>query len=193
MKDYQNKLLQKLRKIVRKYCRVACDEVRQQWGALDTIDGEAKITDKELEISQDTVARAICAYGQKAWIAEFGKGSLMDKTTEENPFLQDYLRNNPDFNWDRYAHGLAVVGRPYGYYSDLDGETHFSHGTLKGIPIETWYGQRLFTPIRGKHIIRNILRSDGVLITSMNEEIQAAIMDILCEIMSKFPKEIKLC
>ncbi len=189
--DYKKHLLSKMRKILRKYCRLACDEVRQQWGALDTIDGEAAIEQKELEITQDTVARALCAYGQKAWIAEFGKGSLMDKSTDENPFLQDYLRNNPDVNWDRMAHNMAVVGRPYGYYSDIDGNKHFSHGTLKGVPIETWYGQPLFTPIRGKHIISNILEKSG-LIDEMNEEIQTAVMDILYELMGRFPKEIKI-
>ena len=191
MKDYRKHLLDRLRKILRKYCRVACDEVRQQWGALDTIDGNAEITERDLEITQDTVARAICAYGQKAWIAEFGKGSLMDNTVAENPFLTDYLSDSK-FNKDRLAHGLAVVGRPHGEYYDLDGNPHFSHGSLQGIPIESWYGQRLFTPIRGKHIISNILERSG-LIDEMNEEIQGAVMDILCEIMGRFPKEIKIC
>ena len=192
MKNYSQDLLNKLRKIIRKYSRIACSEVRQQWGALDTIDGEAKIADRDLEISQDTVARALCAYGQKAWIAEFGKGSLMDSSTAENPFLTDYL-SDPFFNRDRLAHGLAVVGRPHGYYPDLDGNPHFSHGSLQGIPIETWYGQRLFAPIRGKHIIRNILKPDGALMSEMNQEIQATIMEELQELMSKFPKEIKIC
>ncbi len=192
MKNYQNALLKKIRQIVRKYCRVACDEVRQQWGALDTIDGNATIKAQDLEISEDTVARALCAYGQKAWIAEFGKGSLMDNAGADNPFLEDYL-NTDAFNRDRLAHGLAVVGRPRGIYYDLDGIPHYSHGTLEGVPIETWYGQNLFTPIRGRHVISNILRPDGVLITSMNEEVQAAIMDVLTELMGRFPKEIKIC
>ena len=147
MRDYSAYLLRKLRSIIRKYCRVARDEVRSQWSALDNIDGEASINEQDLEISQDTVARALCAYGQKAWIAEYGKGSEMDKSTSENPFLEDYL-NDPYFNRDRLAHEFAVVGRPHGYYPDIDGNPHFSHGSLSGVPIETWYGQRLFTPIR---------------------------------------------
>jgi len=191
MKDYRNALLRKLRAIVNKYCRLACQEVRQRWGAIDTVDGEASIEVRDLSITQDTVARALCAYGQKAWIAEFGKGSLMDKSTAENPFLNDYL-TDPYFNRDRLGHGLAVVGRPHGYYPDIDGNPHFSHGTLSGVPIETWYGQRLFAPIRGQHIISNILNKSGLL-GEMDTEIQNAVMDILFELMATFPKEIKIC
>ena len=192
MKDYRQQLLNRLRKIIRKYSRLACIEARQQWGALDTIDGEASIADRDLEISQDTVARALCAYGQKAWIAEFGKGSEIDKSTSENPFLQDYL-SDPFFNRDRLGHGLAVVGRPHGYYPDLDGNPHFSHGTLQGVPIETWYGQRLFAPIRGKHIISGILDPDGALMKEMSREIQDVVAEVIQELMSTFPKEIKIC
>ena len=205
MKNYQNALLQRLRQIVRKYCRLACEEVRQQWGALDNTDGEAAIQQQELEISQDTVARAICAYGQKAWIAEFGKGSLMDDSST-NPFLTDYV-NSPQFNKARLngtvrifgedvempGRKMAVVGRPRGVYYDIDGNPHTSHGSLEGIPIERWKGQPLFTPIRGKHIISDILRADGVLMGEMNEEIQSAVMEILVELMERLPKEIKIC
>lgn len=192
MRDYSNQLLKKLRSIIRKYCRVARNEVKSQWSALDNIDGEATIDEQDLEISQDTVARALCAYGQKAWIAEFGKGSEMDKSTAENPFLQDYL-TDPYFNKERLGHGLAVVGRPHGFYPDIDGNPHFSHGSLNGIPLETWYGQRLFTPIRGRHIITKVLDPEGMFMKDMNQEIQTAIMDTLCSLMSEFPKEIKLC
>ena len=204
MKDYSKHLLDRLRKILRKYCKVACDEVRQQWGALDTIDGDATITERELEITQDTVARALCAYGQKAWIAEFGKGSLMDDSST-NPFLDDYI-NSPIFNKARLSGSvkifgsdvevsgrkMAVVGRPRGVYYDIDGNPHTSHGNLEEIPIERWKGQPLFTPIRGKHIISNILEKSG-LIDEMNEEIQTAVMDIMYELMGRFPKEIKIC
>lgn len=191
MKDYSTQLLKKYRAIVNKYCRLACTEVRQQWGAIDTIDGEASIEERDIQATQDTVARAICAYGQKAWVAEFGRGSLMDKSTAENPFLQDYL-SDPYFNRDRLGHGLAIVGRPHGYYPDIDGNPHFSHGALEGKVIETWYGQTLFAPIRGQHIISNILNKSGLL-TDMDEEIQNATMDVLYDLMSTFPKEIKIC
>ncbi len=205
MKDYQKHLLDRLRKILRKYCRLACDEVKTQWGAIDTIDGNAAIIERDLEITQDTVARAICAYGQKAWIAEFGKGSLMD-SEQENPFLADYIQS-PLFNKARLngsvrifgadvempGRKMAVVGRPKGVYYDLDGTPHESHGNLEGIPLERWKGQPLFTPIRGRHIIRNILQPESVLMREMQDEIQAAVMDILYELMSQFPKEIKIC
>lgn len=188
MKDFGNELLTKVRRIVRSYCRAAVDQVRQEWTAVNNVDGNAKIKEEKLEVAQDTVARAIVATGQKAWIAEYGKGSEMDKSTSENPFLEDYLNSNI-FNRERIGHALAVVGRPRGTYTDLDGKEHFSYGTLKGVEIETWYGQPLMTPISGKHIIQHVLDD---LMPQMQEEIQGACSDVLIELLARFPKEIKI-
>ena len=188
MKDYTRVLLSQIRKIVQDYCKAGCDQVRQQWGSYDNIDGNAKIHSATLTIAQDTVAREICASGQKAWILEFGKGSLMENSSAENPFLDDYIRSSL-FNKLRLGHALAVVGRPAGEYWDIDGNKYISSGSLAGIEIETWSGQTLHPPIQAKHIIRNVM-SD--LMPGMEDEIQTAIMNVLTEVFGQFPKEIKL-
>lgn len=186
MKDYRKRLLNALRAIVQKYCKAAQELVVQRWASLDNIDGNAAISDMELTVSRDTVARAICAYGQKAWIAEYGKGSQME--TKDNPFLSDYVTSR-GFNRDRLGHALSVVGRPYGYYEDLDGNRHFSHGGLSGKVIETFYGQPLFFPIRAKHVIKETVRS---ILPEMENEIQEAVIGVLEQVMNEFPKKVKI-
>ena len=184
MKDYREELLGSIREVVQRYCKAAQEIVVQRWASLDNIDGNASISDMELAVAQDTVARAICAVGQKAWIAEYGKGSLME--TKDNPFLSDYV-NSSLFNKDRLGHALATVGREHGYYEDLDGKRHFSHGGLKGKVIETFYGQPLFFPIRAKHVIKETIKS---LVPELNKEIQEATANVIASVMKEFPKKV---
>lgn len=190
MKNFGNQLLTKVRKIVRSYCKAATDQIKQQWTAVNNIDGEARVRQEDLPIAQDAIARAIVATGQKAWIAEYGKGSLMNDVSE-NPFLQDYI-NSPLFNRLRktaFGATLSVVGREEGEYPLIDGGTGYSHGLLAGKELETWKGQPLYPPISGKHIIKHTLDD---LIPQMEEEIQEACADTLMELLARFPKEIKI-
>ena len=184
MKDYREEFLSAVRIVVQRYCKAAQEIVVQRWASLDNIDGNASIRDMELTVAQDVVARAICATGQKAWIAEYGKGSLME--TKDNPFLSDYV-NSSLFNKDRLGHALATVGRDYGYYEDLDGKRHFSHGGLKGKVIETFYGQPLFFPIRAKHVIKETVKS---LEPELYKEIQEAIANVITNAVKEFPKKV---
>lgn len=190
MKDYQKLLLRKMRSLVKSYCSAAKSQIKQQWESTSKIDGEAHITDEELEISADIVARSLCAWGQKAWIAEFGKGSLMDKSTSENPFLDDY-ENSAQFNKARLGHALSVVGRPAGKYTDLDGKEYKSSGNLYGKVIEDVSTSKgyPYAPIRGKHVIKQVIDED---ISMLQDEMQDVIGEICMELMREFPRELRI-
>lgn len=146
---------------------------------------------ERLDTDADTVARSLCAWGQKAWITEFGKGSLMDTSGSENPFLDDYI-NSAQFNKDRKGHALAVVGRPKGAYTDLDGNTHVSSGNLSGVVIEDMATSQgyPYSPIRGKHVIETVINED---IEMLQNEIQELAADILMKLLQEFPKELDIC
>lgn len=179
-----------MRSLVKSYCNAAKSQIEQEWSAISNIDGEADITDEELTVASDIVARSLCAWGQKAWIAEFGKGSLMDKSSSENPFLDDY-ENSEQFNKARLGHALSVVGRPAGKYTDLDGKEYKSGGNLYGKVIEDVSTSRgyPYAPIRGKHIIKQVIDTD---ISMLQDEMQDAIGDICLELMREFPKELHI-
>lgn len=197
MKNYQNLLLRRMRSLVKSYCNAAKSQIEQEWSTISNIDGEANITDEELTIASDIVARSLCAWGQKAWIAEFGKGSLMDKSSSENPFLDDYLSGKSttdkekQFNKARLGHALSVVGRPAGRYKDLDDKEYKSGGNLYGKVIEDVSTSKgyPYAPIRGKHIIKQVIDTD---ISMLQDEMQDAIGDICLELMREFPKELHI-
>lgn len=197
MKNYQNLLLNRMRSLIKSYCSAAKSQIEQEWSTISNIDGESNITDEELTIASDIVARSLCAWGQKAWIAEFGKGSLMDKSSSENPFLDDYI-NSSQFNEARLGHALSVVGRPAGEYTDLDGKDrdkygkkYKSSGNLYGKVIEDVATSRgyPYAPIRGKHIIKQVIDTD---ISMLQNEIQDVVGDICLELMREFPKELHI-
>lgn len=191
-------LLPKIRKIVASYCKAGCIQVDEIWRTLP-IDGEASVWEEEKKLAKDAISMSIIAVGQKAWIAEYGKGSLMESSGVENPFLQDYVSGkvkdedgNPLFNRERLAHAFAIVGRPHGYYYDIDGNRYHSHGNLKGKVIED---SNNYVPQAPRHVIKKILFGDGEggILSDMCEEIQNACMGVLMGlIIEKFPKEIKL-
>lgn len=179
-----------MRNLIQSYCKAAKSQIKQQWESTSKIDGESHITDEELTIASDTVARSICAWGQKAWIAEFGKGSLMDKSSSENPFLEDY-ENSEQFNRARLGHALAVVGRPAGEYTDLDGKKYKSSGNLYGKVIEDVSTSKgyPYAPIRGQHVIQQVIDED---IEMLRNELQDTIADLCLQLMSEFPKELSI-
>ena len=199
--DFGAKLLSKFLRIVKSYSRVACDQVRQQWqihGDEPSTSGESKIV-FTMENAQSVITAHVYAWGQKAWILEFGRGSLMENDPELNPFFEAY-KNDPNTNQEREYYGWAIVGRPKGKYKDLDGNIRESRGTMQGVNLEQpkiWFNdfQRFYyIPREPKYIIRNILigeNNDG-LIFQMNIEFQAAIREVYSEIINRFTRELKL-
>ena len=108
--------------------------------------------------------------GQKALIAEYGKGSEMEKTTEGNPSISEYL-NGEVFNRDRLKFNYETVSRVKTtnadeYYLDLDNKLHkkrakhlYSRETgkdLSGKVINENVNKR-YKPFSPKHIIRETI------------------------------------
>lgn len=192
--------LGRIRKAVAKHIRSACRMVETEYSSLSNINGQALVGKEEKEIVKDTVALALIAIGQKAWIAEYGRGSKMVTSEEENPFLQDYISGkvkdpygDPLFNPLRLKESLAIVGREKGLYFDLDGEPHFSTGVSAGRNFE---GKRSgkYSPISPRFVIRNILFGDdgeSGVVGELCEEIQdIAISELAEAIRNSKPKEI---
>ena len=197
----QEKLMTKIKRILVQYSRAACAQVRVEWSKYDDADGEALI-DFEVEDAEALVVATIFAEGQKAWTLEFGKGSKMEKSTSDNPFLEEYLNGNvggydgvPFFNPERLSRGLAILGRPKGTYLDLDSRVHRSSGSMEGWNLEEASGNfpRLdINAFRPRRIIKNVLfgqNNDGI-IAEVNQEIFKAIRDCIFEITNVFPKKI---
>lgn len=198
MRDYKKQLLKKLRTIVTRYIKVAYTQIEQQYSIEDTTDGEAHLLIADMTVAQDTVARSLIAYGQKAWILEYGKGSLMETNPDKNPFLADYIKSD-NFNEARISNAYAVTGRKCGDYYDLDGNKHTSHGQLYGKNLEEWVdkktGKQAVYASSPKHIIQHVLfgSGDNGLFRMMGDEIQQAMIELLSDMLKKnWRKEIKL-
>lgn len=199
---FEERLIKKISAILRNYSRVACEQVRQQWSRYD-VNGLSEINFK-VEDAEAIVTAFIWAAGQKAWLLEYGKGSKMERSTIENPFLAEYLSGavtdaggDPLFNPERLQRGMAIIGRPFGLYCDLDDVIHFSSGYLEGRMLEPVEGRQFpfaIEPLPPRKIIKNVLfgqNNDG-LIAEINKEIAEAMLEIAADIMSMFPREIVL-
>ena len=206
MAKFQDKLLEKIKHIIRDYSRAACELVRQEWNyeADDDRYGNAEIS-YTVEDAQAAVVAVITAIGQKAWILEYGKGSLMEKSAEENPFLEDYISGKatgadglPRFNQRRIERGFAILGRPKGRYLDLDDVEHFSTGTFDGWSVQvTPYTPMKFgiDPAYPRKVIKTVLfgKNDDGIIAEMNKEIEKAVLEIAAEMLWKqFPKKLTI-
>jgi len=108
----------------------------------------------------------IWAEGMKAVIAEWGSGSQMDLS---NPFLPMY-QSSPDYNPERLNQGTtAILGRPEGTYTDLDGVQHYSSGNLAGVNLEDGHifqagGEVQYTPHEAEHYMRDAVMANKVII-----------------------------
>lgn len=189
--NYDRELLNKVLSIVRNYNSVAESRVLQEWSRYSEPEGDSEIHSSAKELTS-SVSALIWAYGQKAWILEYGSGSEMVTSTKENPFLAEYMRSE-GFNKERFKNALAITGREQGYYTDLDGVTHYSTGTMQGKNLEQWRSTKSYTPISPKKIIYHVLFGSGEdgLISEMQREIQMALQSVLIKGM-RLPKEIRL-
>lgn len=105
--------------------RIASNVVSEWSSAFTKIKGNAEITYDIEQVALTQLRLVFLAKGQKALIAEYGKGSLMDK---DNPALDEYLAGNV-FNKDRLLFNLATASRVKKgdsdlFYYDLDGNKH---------------------------------------------------------------------
>lgn len=173
--------------VLNRYMQMARNDIRQQWSKYDKIDGKTpkirSFVDRQNEL-MGIVTGSLIASGRKAWIIEFGRGSLMEMSDEENPWLSEYISSD-DFNRERIARGMAILGRPAGEYSDLDGGTQYSTGRARGRDLETWHRHvrargrnnyvivQPYVPIPPSHIIRSVVYESGLL-KEMQEDLVEA-------------------
>lgn len=93
----------------------------------------------EVDLEEGTV-KEIAGYisaqivgGPWSTLAEYGSGSLMDKS---NPALSVYMNSSL---WNPARTGYEKVGRPKGKYIDFFGKGRYSSGTREGRSVEDRY------------------------------------------------------
>lgn len=189
MKDYSQVLKRRIRDTVNAYAKEARVRVKEEWSRYNGVDlGKANmrvlaaLADTEGEIIQTLVAE-----GQKAWILEYGRGSLMETNAANNPWLDEYT-HDPNFNKWRKTHAFAITGREEGDYYDLDGNPHHSTGSLKGVNLEEWHSTKEYYPISPRHIIQTVLYGDGNngLLSELREALAERIAETYMDMMTEY-------
>lgn len=81
---------EKVEQALATYGNRLCKEISRTWDSLRSVDGEANINFSIINSNdKNTTIGRIEATGQKAWLIEYGKGSLMADETD-NPYLHKY-------------------------------------------------------------------------------------------------------
>lgn len=159
-----------------------CSEVKKQWNGLSSIDGKSDIDFKIIPNTEpNVIVGRLTASGQKAWIAEYGKGSGMD-SARDNPYLEQYRRSEV-YNKLRPSNDL-IVGRPKGTYHDLDGKEFYSHGTAKGRQVEKPFTQYESTP--PYHIIEDNMKKDTGIKELFKQKLKAQLKQNLFNVEVKW-------
>lgn len=159
--------------ILSKWAAIIRSRVEHKHGTLN-LPGQSHSEQGGVEFIGNLIKIRMGFSGMAAWIGEFGKGSLMESSLSENPYLQDYVSDN----WNPYRAGKTIRGRPEGEYKDLDGVTQESSGKMQGLSLEKDIGSKDddFRPIEPMHIIQN--------------EIDLAIPEIIADIYSALSDEL---
>ncbi len=196
MKDYSKVLQREVKKKIDEYTRIARGMVKAEWskytGGIYSDLGEAKLfLTPVIADSQGMVVRDILASGQKAWILEFGRGSLMETSSAENPWLDEYVESS-DFNKWRKGNAFAITGREKGSkYYDLDGkgknggtEPFVSTGTLKGVNLEEWHSTKEYAPISPMKVIQSVLYGSGD--NGIMRELENALLEVMADVYQRY-------
>ena len=149
----------KIGNIVQSYGDKLVSDINRTWNSLNSIDGNADATFKIISTQKDSVVGRLEATGQKAWIVEFGKGSLMDNEAY-NPYLSRY-KHNPR-RWNKLRKGHFVTGRPKEPYQDLDNNIHYPSGRLAGRNLEQT-GIDAYKPSKPYHVIHDVITKNNAL------------------------------
>lgn len=166
----QKIILKAIRKVLAEEADIITSQVYMDWEQYgrDKI-GNAEIEDKKV-IYDDTkrmLNLVFFAKGQRALIAEYGKGSEFDRT---NPALAEYL-NGTIFNRDRLKFNLATASRVKDgngeIYYDLDGKPHRKGATIlrnretgldeHGNVVDS-KPNKLYQPIKPEHIVAQAIK-----------------------------------
>lgn len=121
---FNRHLIAKVKKAIRIEAKNIVLQIQSDYSQIN-VKGKAESWYKYQQITQDVLMLTVFGKGQKALIAEYGKGSKLDRN---NPALQDYI-NSGIFNTERLKHNFATLTRPKTgdkdeYYYDLDGNKY---------------------------------------------------------------------
>lgn len=147
----QNNILQAILRVCDNEAGKIVADIQTDYSGINNIHGKADVTSELKQYAKDQIIMSIISAGQKAVIAEYGKGSKMDRN---NPALDDYFNEDGTFNRRRLAHGLAIMTRPYDeQYKNLDGVV------IKRKPPKREYNleqtdMKRYQPIDPKYIVR---------------------------------------
>lgn len=145
-KDIVNELLSS-------YGNRICRDVKRTWQSLPHVKGKANISFKVVKNEDELTIGRIEATGQKAWLVEYGKGSLMASETN-NPYLERYKKNPR--RWNSVRKGSFVTGRKAGTYYDLDNKKYISGGLWEGRNMEYYY-----KPMKPEYVIHKAVTDDN--------------------------------
>lgn len=157
--------------VLEKWARIIRSRVEYKHGTLG-IEGETQSQITNAIIGSMIVAQ-MDFWGQKAFIGEYGSGSLMEKTLEDNPYLREYFSGD---QWNPLRTGYSIRGRAEGDYKDLDGKTHHSSGAMRGLNLE-----ETFLPIAPMHIIETEI---DFAIPEIVEDLYSALSDAIVKEMN---------
>lgn len=157
-------LISTIESALKEEAKKVVSQVRLDYEQVDKTLGNASVSSDILfDTAYNTLTAFFFAQGQRALIAEYGKGSLMDR---ENPALSEYLKSNL-FNADRIANNLATMSRVLRdgesrFYYDLDGKAHRKRmKTLINRELPNSRTNKInkrFQPVKPQHIIRQAIK-----------------------------------
>lgn len=147
--------------------------IMKRWGTINNIRGKAYAKDPRVsEMVKNKIKLHLSYGGQKAWVAELGRGSSMD-VSEDNVWLKKYMRRK-NFNIARLTplnqktKKFSIVSRePNSRYRDLDGVSHKATKKFPtaGFNLEYWAERyktkpyrKYFTPTPPLKIIEDEVR-----------------------------------
>lgn len=122
--------MKEIRKTMLKHSKSFMKDTKAEWGKhrkSRVVAGEAHIEFNIIEDTDSKVVGRYSAWGQKAWILEYGKGKLMDMTS---PTVKKHMGNKELYNQYR-NHGEV---RTRESYDDLDGNKDIKGLSVKNFP-----------------------------------------------------------
>ena len=134
-------------------------DVRTEWDRFPFVDGASEASFRIVKNDGNRVVGQLAAKGQKMWVLEHGKGSLMDDESE-NPDLSSYKQSEI---WNKERENNEIRTRAKGVYYDIDGVPHqgSGYGAPHGYDAEKTLKKPIL-PIPPQHIIRdNIMATSG--------------------------------
>lgn len=138
------------------------------------------ISSEMIQETKECITSLIYTTGMMALIAEYGKGSKMDK---ENPNLSDYMSSDY-YNKVRNNYKNAVMSRPeQTYYYDLDDVRHEIRYSKNVINLESprkkkngELGESFTDPIPPRFLLRSLVDS---LANAILNDVADSIIDIV--------------